>query len=186
MANMKKYNLLISTRLKTKDPSSATVKTVLRSDMGYGGKVLDVGREELWVVEAFAGNSESADELCERIALNTWIFYNPNKHTLSLDVKEDGSPLIGGMKHTPPVYEVIVAVRFREDEKELSSLRFLKQACDEQEVISAVRKFILWHLKIRSDSKSEAVSIAETIAEAKSIDSGLLANPSSQRFEVIA
>ncbi len=182
---MKEYNLLVSTKLKTKDPVAATVKTVLTADMGYGGIVLEVLREELWAVEASARDRNAAYGLCEKVALNTWVLYNPNKHLLSLDVKEKGLPFLEGRKHTPPVYDITVVTRFNRDEKENSALKFLNEILPGAGRFPGVKKFTLWHIKIKAGSRDEAVSVAHDIAEARSIGSGLLANLNSQEFQVV-
>ncbi len=178
---MAEFTILISTKLRARDPSAATVKEVLTHDMGWGGAISGVGREDLWEVDAYAKDKQAALVLAEELARKTWIFYNPNKHILSLKIKDDAAEK--NLVRKSPPFSIPVKTRFMDDEKERSALRFLKETFKGAERIKKIKKFTMWHLELNSASLEEAGKTAGEIAVNKSILSGLLANPSSQEVE---
>ena len=149
-----KFTLLITTKLKTKDPSAVTAKEVLTHDMGYGEKIVSVEREDLWELEAEARDRESALKLAEDIAKKTWVFYNPNKHVLKLGIKREDT--LKEKIRDEPRFVRTVRTRFKDDEKEVSALKFLRETF------------------------KGAGRIAGEIAVNRTIGRGLLANPGSQ------
>ncbi len=175
-----KFTLRITTRLKTKDPSAVTVKEVLTHDMGYGEKILSVDREDLWELEAEAHNRESALRLAEFLAKKTWVFYNPNKHVLQLEIKREDT-LQEKIRHELRFTRTI-RTRFKDDEKEISALKFLRETFKGADKIKDIKKYTLWHLEINAASEEDAGRIADEIAVNRTIGQGLLANPASQEI----
>ncbi len=178
---MAEFTILISTKLRARDPSAATVKEVLTRDMDWGGVISGVDREDLWEIDADAKDNQSALVLAEELARKTWIFYNPNKHILSLKIKDDAGDTNPARESAP--FSIPVKTRFMDDEKERSALRFLKETFRGAESIKSIKKFTTWHLELNAASLEEARKAAGEIAVNRSILSGLLANPSSQEVE---
>ena len=178
---MAEFTILISTKLRARDPSAATVKEVLTHDMGWGGAISGVGREDLWEIDADAKDKQAALVLAEELARKTWIFYNPNKHILSLKIKDEAAE--EGPVRESDFFSIPVKTRFLDDEKERSALRFLRETFKGAESIKRIKKFTMWHLELNFDSLEEARKAAGEIAVNTSILSGLLANPSSQEVE---
>ncbi len=174
----KKFTLQITTKLKAKDPSAVTVKEVLAHDMGYGEKIVSVGREDLWELETEAKDRESALMLAEDIAKKTWVFYNPNKHILKLGIKREDT--LKEKIRDELRFTRTIRTRFKEDEKELSALKFLKETFKGADRIKDIKKYTLWQLEINATSEEEADRIADEIAVNRTIGQGLLANPGSQ------
>lgn len=172
------FTIQITTKLKGKDPSAVTVKEILAHDMGYGKKIVSVEREDLWELEAECRDRESAIKLAEQIAKETWVFYNPNKHLLKLEIKREESLKEKIWKELS--FSRTIRTRFKDDEKEISALKFLRETFQGADKIRALKKYTLWHLEINCASEEEAQSIADDIAVNRNIGQGLLANPESQ------
>lgn len=179
---MAEFELIIATRLKAKDPAAATAEKILARDMGLGSAVAGVSREDLWEIRAEAPDGEAAVRFAETLAGKTWVFYNPNKHILH--VGPGGRPPGPAGRPSAGVYTVSVKTRFISDEKERSALRFLRDTFEGADRIKSIKKFTLWRLEINAPSKEEAEKTAEEIAVNRSIDSGLLANLSSQEVSI--
>ena len=194
--------LLVS--LKTADTTALTAKNTIQHDLGYESVLLDLKREECWLIDVDAESADAAEKLGREFATVVKIFVNPNKHTYSLKVVEagvsDSSASLRGaergsnlnLTYSPfnkggesPPYEIGVLVGYREDEKALIALRTLRDTYGYGERVKGILRSTLWKLVINAKSKDSARKIAEEITRTSGMSRGLLANPHSQTYTVL-
>lgn len=181
---MKTYNIELLVKLKIADTVALTAKNTLQRDLGYESVLMDLQREECWVIQAEAENVQAAEEFGKELATVTKIFVNPNKHTYALRVSESvkPSPQERGEKES---YELRVIISYRQDEKAVSARDTLRNTYGYGDKIKDVGRSMLWKLILNAKNPDDARKIAEEITLASGMDRGLLANPHSQTYLVL-
>jgi len=172
------YGIELLVKLKTIDTIASTAKNTLQKDMGYEGTLLDIQREEYWLIEVDVENIEEARKLGREFATVSKTIVNPNKHTYTLRV-------VGEEPEAPEEkvpHEVRVLVSYREDEKAHLMQDTLRTTLGYGDKVRTVKRGLLWKLIINAEDRISAEKIAEEITVAKSMGKGLLANPHSQTY----
>ncbi len=184
---MNTYRVELLVSLKTADTTALTAKNTLQHDLGYESVLLDLKREECWLIEVDAESTDAAEKLGREFATVVKIFVNPNKHTYTLRVVEEGVTEHSETEeaHEKPPYEIGIFVGYREDEKALIALRTLQDTYGYGEKVKGVLRSTLWKLDINARSKDSARKIAEEITRTSGMSCGLLANPHSQTYTVL-
>ncbi len=172
-------------RLKTADTVALTAKNTLRRDMGYESVLLDVRREERWVIQVQAEDLQTAEKLGREFAA-TRIFVNPNKQTCVLKAAESGQAKLSPQKQDEGgPYEVGVIVSYYQDGKAVSARDALRHTYGYGGRIGNVERGVLWKLLLSAQSPDSARKTAEDIALTSSMNSGLLTNSHSQTYIVL-
>ena len=175
------YSIELLVRLKTADTTALTAKNTLQKDMGYDGTLLDLVRKEYWLIELEAGSVDEAEKLGREFVTATKTLVNPNKHTYNLRVLGESGE--GTTRGNPHVIRALVS--YREDEKAHVTRNILRDILGYGDRVKNVKRGTLWELTIKADDEAGAKQIAEEIVVARSIESGLLANPHSQTYSVL-
>jgi len=149
--------------LKVADATALTARETLQRSMGYGRTVQDVARSEIW---AFRWRDRSRPaEVLERLALETNLFHNPNKHRYEIAV---------GAEHLHPRGNVWVLVSVPGAGSQMGELLARRRLVDGE--IPRVRRAELWELTLDGD-KAARSRLAREIAVTESHRKGLLSNP---------
>ncbi len=178
---MSTYGIELLVRLKTIDTIASTAKNTLLKDMGYEGTLVDVQREEYWLIEVEVENTEEARRLGTEFATVTKTIVNPNKHTYILRVLGEEAKV---PKEEVP-YVIRVLVTYREDEKARLTLDTLRNTLGYGDKVRTVKRGLLWKLVINAKDAISAKRIAEEVTVARSMEKGLLANPHSQSYVLL-
>ena len=182
---MKTYHIELLVRLKTADTVALTAKNTLRRDLGYESALLDVRREERWVIQVQTEDMQTAEKLGREFSA-TRIFVNPNKQTYTLRVAESGQAKPSPQKQDEgEPYEVGVIVGYYRDGKAVSARDALRHTYGYGDRIVDVERGVLWKLLLSAQSLDSARKMAEGIALTSGMDRGLLANPHSQTYIVL-
>ncbi len=183
---MSAYFIELRVKLKTADTVALTAKNTLQRDLGYESVLMDLQREERWVIQAEAENVQAAEEFGKELATVTKIFVNPNKHTYALRVSESESakpsPQERGERES---YELRVIISYRQDEQAVSARDTLRNTYGFGDKIKDVGRSMLWELVLNAENPDSARKIAEEITLTSGMDRGLLANPHSQTYVVL-
>lgn len=149
--------------LKVNDPTALTAHETLQRALGYGRTVAGVSRSEVWGFRW--PETIDAAPVLERLARETNLLLNPNKHRMEIAV---------GASALSPRGNVWVLVwtvgEGRDLEETLRRHRLLTGS------VPAVRKGTLWELDL-AGAPAERARLAEEIAIARERGRGLLANP---------
>jgi hypothetical protein len=182
---LKTYHIELLVRLKTADTVALTAKNTLQRDMGYESVLLDVRREERWIIQVQAEDLQTAEKFGREFAA-TRIFVNPNKQTCALKVAESGQAKLSAQKQDEEEpYEVGVIVSYYRDGKAVSARDALRHTYGYGGRIGDVERGVLWKLLLNAQSLDSARKTAEDIALTSSMNSGLLANFHSQTYVVL-
>jgi hypothetical protein len=182
---LKTYDIELLVRLKTADTVALTAKNTLQRDLGYESALLDVLREERWVIQVQAEDVQTAEKLGREFAA-TRIFVNPNKQTCTLRAVESGQAKPSSQKQDEgEPCEIGVIVSYYRDGKAVSARDALRHTYGYGDRIVDVKRGVLWKLLLRAQSLDSARKMAEEIALTSSMDRGLLANPHSQTYIVL-
>jgi len=149
--------------LKVGDPTALTARETLQRALAYGRTVEEVSRSELW---CFRWDDEPAPrDVLERLARDTNLILNPNKHRMEIAVEEEAL-------HPRGNAWVMVSVPGAGAELggTLGRHRLVEGAPP------ATRRAVLWELTLGA-AGDEAAALAAEIATARERKRGLLANP---------
>ncbi len=149
--------------LKVNDPTALTTHETLQRALGYGRTVAGVGRSEVWGFRW--GESVEAAPILERLARETNLLLNPNKHRMEIAV---------GTGVLSPRGNVWVLVWTAGEGRDLEET--LRRHGLVSGSMPAVRKGTLWELDLAGVG-AERARLAEEIAVARERGRGLLANP---------
>jgi len=170
--------LLVS--LKTGDTTASTALDTLKTEMGYGGRLIELGREDYWKADLMVRGEAEALELGLALATQTKLFVNPTKHEYRLR-------LPGRLKETQPggtTYSVEVLTWYLEgscNNLVREAKRVLGSAGEQLEGLS---RGVLWTLDLETADRDTALSLAREITESRGAGVGLLANLHSQGYRV--
>lgn len=149
--------------LKVNDPTALTAHETLQRAMGYGRTVAGVGRSEVWSFRW--PDAVEAAPILERLARETNLLLNPNKHRMEIAVGA------GALSPRGNAWVLVwTAGEGRDLEETLRRHRLLSGA------MPVVRKGTLWELDLAGAPAARA-RLAEEIAVARERGRGLLANP---------
>ncbi|MCD6219493.1 hypothetical protein J7K43_03810 [Candidatus Calescamantes bacterium] len=178
------YIIEIRTRLKTYDLISGTAFVTLKEDMGWGGILESLSREEMWKIKVNT-TREEAKRLGEEFTRKVKIFINPNKHLWDLRIleKEEKLCIEGEGKG---IYSAEVLTWWLEDAKERAAFDSLKNTWGYAEVIEGVKRGDIWKLRLKADSLAQAKKYIEEIIVSKSQGKGLIINPHSQEYRLLS
>jgi len=149
--------------LKVADATALTARETLQRALGYGRAVTEVDRSEIW---AFRWREEPrAAHVLERLARETNLFHNPNKHRYEIAV---------GETRLAPRGNVWVLVSVPGAGTGMQGLLGRHHLITGE--IPVVRRAQLWELTLDGD-EADRLRMAREIAVAESHHKGLLANP---------
>jgi hypothetical protein len=158
--------------LKVADATALTACEALQRALGYGRAVRSVRRSDLW---AFRWSAPvEAAEVLGRLARETNLLLNPNKHHLEIRV---------GEAKLEPRGNVWVLVATPGDGTELEETLVRHRLAGG--TAPRVRRGTLWELDLDADPP-ERIRLAGEIAVTRSRTSGLLANPHVEDAVVLA
>ena len=166
----------ILVRLKIPDVTALTAANALRRSMGYS-QLKELRRADYYRLELAVDTQEQALELARELAEKTNLFVNPNKHVYELwTSREEAPPDKGTLAH--------VLVTDPHDGSAEGMLSALQGRLGYGGKVTGLTKGLLWTMVLDTDDSEEAKRLASEMAETKSLDKGLLANPHFQEFEV--
>lgn len=149
--------------LKVNDPTALTALETLQRALGYGRGVAGVSRSEVWGFRWL----ETIDPapVLERLARETNLLQNPNKHRMEIAVGP------GALAPRGNVWVLVWTAGEGSDlEETLRRHRLLSGS------VPAVRRGTLWELDL-AGGPAERARLAEEIAVTRERGRGLLANP---------
>ncbi len=149
--------------LKAADPAAITAREALQRALGYGRVVREVARSEV-VAFRWEGNAEARAQL-ERLARETGLLLNPNKHRMEIAVEDETLHPRGNawtVVSTPG--EGAELARTLERHRLLAG------------EVPATRRGVLWELDLAAEGE-ELRRLAGEIAVARERKRGLLSNP---------
>ncbi len=158
--------------LKVNDPTALTAHETLQRALGYGRVVAGVGRSEVWGFR-WTGAADPAPVL-ERLARETNLLLNPNKHRMEIAVAD------GALAPRGNVWALVWTQGEGSDLEE--TLRRHRLLAGE---LPQVRRGTLWELDLACPPE-DRVRLAEEIAVARERSRGLLANPHVSGTRVFA
>ena len=157
--------------LKVADPTALTARETLQRALGYGRLLRNVGRSEIW---AFRWEEAvEARTILSRLARETNLFANPNKH--HLEIAEGREAL------SPPGNAWVLTWREGEGRRREETLRRHRLLGSAPEI----RRGVLWELDVDLP-EPERLATVEEIAVTRERKRGLLANPHMERAVVLA
>lgn len=154
---------VVRTWLRVADPTALTAREALRAMRVPGGRIEDVARSWIWTF-AWSEPAE-ARPLLERLARETNLLVNPNKHAWTIAT---------GEASLPPRGDAWVLVHQDGEGEELGET--LKRRRVPGFPPAATRRGTLWELRI-AGSEAERREALESVAVARSREAGLFANP---------
>lgn len=169
-------------RARGLDPVLVSAEHALRARLGFQGRLVALGRGDLWEVESTAAD---AAELVARLVSETGLLVNPNRHrTVWRAVGEAGAGrdwgaagLAAGARS-----RAFVLVSPLESGSEEALLAPLARALGER-VVTRIARADLWMMDL-SEPPETAGEAAAAAAIARSRREGLFANPHCQRATV--
>lgn len=176
----KQTQTAIITETLVADVTTQTAGDTLRLDMGLGARLHSLRRKDIWLFRLKLSDREAALALTRKLAEQTKLFVNPNKHRFSVAV----FPL----EVTPPKpvrdeqgrYHFSFVVRNHEDTRggvALDSLRRLYRMGDE---IDSVDVGTLWEMVLATDSERSADELFQSTLIARKAGVGMFVNPHGQ------
>lgn len=170
----------LTVELKIPDVTALTASNALRRRLGYQDTLIRLGRADYYRLELDVDDERTALELATRLAEQTNLFVNPNKHRYSVsagssrpsEASEDGLWTVNILVTDPDSGAgggILSALRGR--------LGYGNEVVD---VVAGN----LWVLALKADSREEAEQIAEKLAVTVSRDQGLLLNPHFQQYQM--
>jgi phosphoribosylformylglycinamidine (FGAM) synthase PurS component len=149
--------------LKVADPTALTARETLQRPLAYGRGVEDVARSELWV---FVWEQEPAPrEVLDRLAGETNLLQNPNKHRIEIAVGEE---------RVRPRGNTWVLVSSPGAGKDLADTLTRHRLVKGE--VPRTGRGQLWELTLGGE-EGERRRLAEEIAVVQGRKQGLLANP---------
>jgi phosphoribosylformylglycinamidine (FGAM) synthase PurS component len=149
--------------LKVADPTALTARETLQRSLAYGRRVEEVARSELWV---FAWEQEPRPgAVLERLAGETNLLQNPNKHRIEIVVGEE---------RVRPRGNVWVLVSSPGAGRDLADTLRRHRLLPGEVPRTAWAQ--LWELTLE-EGEEERARLAEEIAVVRGRKQGLLANP---------
>ncbi|MDI6704351.1 MAG: hypothetical protein QME40_06760 [bacterium] len=180
------YGIELFVRLKTTDLVALTAKNTLQRDMGYRDVLKDLKREDYWLISVECEMKEEVKELATEFANKTKIFVNPNKHTYTIRIRENGSEIKEEKGDADKgLYDIKVLVSYDEDSKACLIKDTLCKTLGYGDKVKDVKSGIIWRLLIDAEDEKRAKEVASDIVVTKEVKSGLLINPHSQSYRIL-
>ena len=85
-------DVLLTTRLKVADPTALTALATLRDRLGFADRIRGLSREEVFLF-SMAPSTPKPGEFVEKLARQTNLFLNPNKHAFRITTGEAARPV---------------------------------------------------------------------------------------------
>lgn len=193
------FRIELGIRLRVPDVVAITARRTLWKRMGYEGILLDLGKEEYWSIWVEAETLEKAQEIGGYLAEKSNIFVNPNKHRYRMKVsQQEWDPSISiSQLDFPLIWEgmpekqdesipVAILVGYWEDGTAEIVTNTLKKRLGYGDRVKGLLRAFLWMAWIKASSPEEAIGVAERIALLKDSREGLLCNPHSQWYKLLA
>lgn len=174
------YDIELLVTLKIPDVTALTAANTIRRRLGYAERLTSLRRADYYRLEVEAESDQAALDLVRELALRTNHFVNPNKHSFTVRPHEQrvSPPAQEGEFEVEVLTTDVDSDRSGDLEAALSSDRLA------QGRVKAVHTGVLWTLRLRADSPSEALEMARDIAVTRARDRGLLANPHFQAVRI--
>lgn len=163
-------------RLKIPDVTALTAANALRRSLGYR-QLIALTRADYYRLSLQVDCPEAALELARELAEKTNLFVNPNKHVYELYQKLAAGDTTDG-------HVARVLVTDPHDGSAEGMLAALQGRLGYGDRIEGIEKGLLWTMHLDCATIEEARTLAQEMAETKSLEQGLLVNPHFQDFEV--
>ncbi|MBN1295160.1 hypothetical protein JXA80_00170 [bacterium] len=170
---------ILTTTLKTRDAVAATAEYTLVHELACSD-LRRIERKDCWQVELADIPGETAGETMNRLARDTRVFVNPNKHVYEILTPDS----LETHRIGPGLFRVPVIVGNREDRKGETACRTLAGLYGMGRHVVHVASGVLWLLDLAADDIVVARERARMITETRSRREGLLANPHSDTITV--
>lgn len=85
-------DVLLTTRLKVADPTALTALATIRNRLGFADRIRGLSREEVFLF-TMAPSLPKPEEFVEKLARQTNLFLNPNKHAFRITMGESARPI---------------------------------------------------------------------------------------------
>ncbi|MDP6418076.1 MAG: hypothetical protein QF492_07195 [Candidatus Krumholzibacteria bacterium] len=184
-------DLLVS--LKTVDLVCETAAMALRDTLSWGDRLLGLRRRDLWRFEGDAESESIFREKLQREVARTGVFVNTTKHQA---VFQDGLLLGSG---EPLNSDTLLAPSQLEGEGHWKARIWITDEGGEQERLrkpgserihparlTSLKKGVLWEIRIRCESREQALSALVGMARSRSRERGLFYNPHYQEARLFS
>lgn len=166
--------------LKIPDVTALTAANALRRRLGYEDVLVNLHRADYYRLEIAVENADEAVAMGKKLAEETNLFVNPNKHQYSVAAGIHNS----GAEAAEGTYAVNMLVTDPKSGSAAGILNALHGRLGYGDIVNNVSAGILWTLVLKAESQSAAEEIATKITVTKSREEGLLLNPHFQECEM--
>lgn len=169
----------LTVSLKIPDVTAITARRALQGPMGYGDALAELTRADWWRLALDVDDEAAALALGRTLAEQTNVFVNPNKHVFKVAAHAVARPAKEGLT------AVGILTGFHDEAKAALALRALQGRLGYPQV-QALELGTLWTFHLREADPAAARALAERMAVTADRHSGLLANPNSMWWRVLA
>ncbi len=173
-------NITIITEMKTRDAIASSAFHCLVHDLAYNNRIVKLERRECWRIELDLPDLAARMELGRRLAEETKLFVNPNKHLYTVRTSPPESIIRTGASESSIVHVIVTE---REDSAGKGALNQLRSLYRIDRHIDSISFGFLYTL-IFAPGVADPMGLAAEIAQLTDRAHGLLCNPHSQMFEV--
>ena len=170
----------LTVELKIPDLTALTAGSALRRRMAYGDVLVELRRADYYRLSLNAESEAEAVKLAEKLAEDTNLFVNPNKHRYEVSAGIHNS-VAADQNGT---YAVSVLITDPNSGAGAGILEALRGRLGYGDEVAEVLAGNLWVLVLKAESREQAETIAEAAAVTRSREEGLLLNPHYQDYEM--
>lgn len=170
----------IITETVVADVTTQTAADTLRHDLGLGQRLVSLKRKDIWLFRLSLEDKDACVEFTTRLAENTKLFVNPNKHRYSVVAMPMGTIPPDPVKVDDGVYQFTFVVRFREDFRGIAAKEDLNRLYKVGGEVESIDTGMLWEIQLRATSDDDAMETFQRVLVAKDRKTGLFVNPHSQ------
>jgi phosphoribosylformylglycinamidine (FGAM) synthase PurS component len=175
-----KHAVELLVTLKIPDVTAATARQALQRRLGYAALLADLRRADWWRIEVEADSAQAALALGQELAERTNLFVNPNKHRYTCQTAWTPEPAGDGQT------TVGVVTGFHDDASSELTAHALQGRLGYGGRVLSLDHGTCWSLVLNEPDPAKAVALAEAMAVSRTRSDGLLANPHSQWWRIVA
>jgi phosphoribosylformylglycinamidine (FGAM) synthase PurS component len=170
----------LTVELKIPDLTALTAGSALRRRMAYGDALVELRRADYYRLSLNAETETEAVKLVEKLAEDTNLFVNPNKHRYEVHAGVHNSTV----EDAEGTYAVSVLITDTNGGGGAGILEALQGRLGYGDKVAEVLAGNLWVLVVKAESREQAEAIAEAATVTRSREAGLLLNPHYQDYEM--